>query len=139
MPRPRKYPQQTPKKGKKTWAPAQALEVKKVPGFRLRWTDKDPKVTQRKMAEGWVEVHPDQGIRAEHEHPGDVPSGKPVTSVTEYRELHLMALPEDVAKAREAYFTDRTNAQSAGLVRNLKKDVAEGGDAEVYGKITIIE
>lgn len=138
MPRPLKTEdEQTVKKGKASWAPATALTAQKIPGHRTRWTNKDPVNMQRKEAEGWRAVHKDNGLVSEHEHPEDIASGKPLTSVTEYRELVLMALPEEVAQAREDYFTARTDAQSAGLVSNLKKDLAKDGGAAVHGKIII--
>lgn len=136
MARPRKDEAQ-PKKGKASWAPATALNADKIPGFRTRWTNKDPINMQRKEAEGWTVVNAENGLHSEHEHPEDIASGKPVTSVTEYRELVLMALPEDVAEARDEYFQKRTDAQSAGLVSNLKKDMAQSGEAKVHGKIII--
>ena len=136
-PQTRKKPGRPPKKGKISWAPATALEAQKIPGCRTRWTNKDPMNLQRKESEGWVHVHADKGLKAEHEHPEDIHSGKPMTSVTEYRELTLMALPEEVAQARDAYFTERTDAQSASLVRNLKEDMAKDGEARVHGQIII--
>ena len=56
--------------------------------------------------------------------------------MTEYRELVLAALPEDVAKARDEYFTGETDKQEASLKRNLQNDLGHGG-AVVDGKITI--
>ena len=138
MARPRKdQTQDQPKKGRSSWKPASTLTAHSIKGFRTRWTNKDPMVVQRKEAEGWVRVNAETGLTTEHEHPGDIASGKPLTSTLEYRELFLMALPEEVAQARDEYFTEKTDAQSAGLVRNLKKDMSEGGAAEVHGKIII--
>jgi hypothetical protein len=137
MPRPAKSESETQvKKGKPSWAPATALQARKIPGFRTRWINKDPMNVQRKEAEGWEVVHADKGLQSEHEHPGDLSSGKPVTSVTEYRELVLAALPEEVAQAREAYFTEQTDKQTASLKSNVQKDLASGG-AAVHGKIII--
>lgn len=126
----------TVKKGKASWKPASALKARDIPGFRTRWVNKDPLNVQRKEAEGWTIVDPNKGLKSEHEHPGDLESGNPVTSVTEYRELVLAALPEDVAKARDEYFTGETDKQEASLKRNLQNDLGHGG-AVVDGKITI--
>jgi hypothetical protein len=136
MARPRKNPDEQSKKGKASWRPATALRAQDLDGFRTRWTNKDPINMQRKEAEGWEIVDANRGLRSEHEHPDDLESGKPLTSVTEYRELVLMALPEEVAQAREEYFTAQTDAQTASLKSNLRNDLA-GGKASVHGKIII--
>lgn len=136
MARPSKSDESQPKKGKASWKPATALKAQNIDGFRTRWTNKDPINMQRKEAEGWEIVDPNKGLRSEHEHPEDLESGKPLTSITEYRELVLMALPEEVAQAREEYFTAQTDAQTASLKSNLKKDMADG-KASVHGKIII--
>lgn len=136
MARPRKDTDDQPKKGKASWKPATALKAKRIDGFRTRWTNKDPMNLQRKQSEGWVTVHKDTGLQTEHEHPEDLESGTPVTSVTEYRELVLLALPEDVAQARDEYFAEQTDKQTAGLKKNLQRDLADG-KAQVHGKIII--
>ena len=129
--------QVTEKKGKPSWKPAAALKAKPIPGYRTRWTHKDPINIQRKEAEGWVMVNSETGLTSEHEHPEDIESGTPVTSVTEYRELVLMALPEEDGQARDAYFTEQTDKQTAGLKKVLQSDLKKGGKAEVHGKIII--
>lgn len=131
-------PKSAQKKGKPSWKPATALTAQKIPGHRTRWVNKDPMNIQRKEAEGWAIVDPNQGLRSEHEHPEDLTSGKPVTSTIEYRELVLAALPEETAQARTEYFEAQTDRQTAALKQKLTDELAEG-PAEVHGKITIIE
>lgn len=126
-----------PKKGKPTWKPAAMLDVpEKVPGFRLRWCDKDALNLQRKKAEGWIMANEINGIHAEHDHPEKTGDGHSMTSVTEYRDLVLMALPEDLGKARDKYFNEKTEQQTRGLKRDLEEEMS-GGSAEVHGKIVI--
>lgn len=112
----------TVKKGSSTWKPAQKLEVKgKHPDFRYRWRENDRQNIQKALSEGWVFVNPITGIPGDHSDPGD--GQKSLTSNTEYRELKLMALPEEVAQARDKYFRERTDEQTAGLKDNLQSDL----------------
>ena len=114
------------KKGKPSWKPAGTLEVfQKKPGFRYRWCDKDPQNIQRKVAEGWRHVNRETGLPVEHENP----DGETLTSSTEYRELVVMALPEDVAQERDAYFREKTRAQTVSLKDRLQDDLDDAAKA----------
>ncbi len=132
-------PKGYPKKGKPTWKPAAMLDVaEKVPGYRLRWADNDALNLQRKKSEGWVFASTISGVNAEHEHPEKTGDGHSMTSVTEYRDLVLMALPEDLAEARDAYFTEKTDLQTVSLKREAEKAASEVGPAaSIHGKIVI--
>ena len=130
------------KKGRSTWKPAQKLQVNdKKDNFRYRWRENDPQVIQKAQAEGWEFVNPITGIPGEHQDPGD--GQKSMTSNTEYRELRLMALPEEVAQARDEYFQERTDLQMAGLKDRLQSDLDEeakkqgGYKTSATGAITI--
>jgi hypothetical protein len=130
------------KKGRATWKPAQKLQVhKKDPGFRYRWRENDAQNIQRAVAEGWEFVNPITGIPGEHQDPGD--GQQSLTSTTEYRELKLMALPEEKAQARDEYFQERTDIQTTGLKDRFQDDLdneaqRQGGyKSKVSGKITI--
>lgn len=129
-----------PKKGKPTWKPAAMLDVaEKVPGFRLRWASNDSLNLQRKQSEGWVFATEITGVDAKHDHPEKTGDGHSMTGVTEYRDLVLMALPDDLAEARDAYFIEKTDLQTRDLKRNLEKDLAneDGKSASIHGKIVI--
>lgn len=128
------------KKGKASWKPAQKLDVRnKDPNFRYRFRDKDPQNIQRALAEGWEFVNPITGIPGEHIDPED--SQKDLTSTTEYRELTLMALPEDIAQARDEHFQELTRRQTVGLKDRLQsdldKDAPEGHRTSATGTIVI--
>lgn len=128
------------KKGTRSWKPAAMLDVRdKAPGFRYRWTDKDRANLDRKQAEGWVYASDLTGAAAEHAHPGKTGDGKPLTTTPEYRELVLMALPEELGEARDRYFNERTDQQERGIKRDLDKNLSrEGGErARSYGKVVI--
>lgn len=138
---PRGRPKKTqPKKGKPAWKPAAMLDVvEKKDGFRMRWASSDKLNLQRKQSEGWVFANKETGITAEHEHPEKTGDGHSMTSITEYRDLVLMAIPEDLAKARDEYFEEKTNAQTANLKKDLEEDIDSTGvkSAPVHGKIVI--
>lgn len=133
------------KKGRKSWSPAQKLAITdQDPGFRYRWCEKDQANLDKKLAEGWAFVDPTKGLKADHLRPEHVSDGKPQQGAKEYRELVLMALPEEVAQARDRYFQDRTDQQTLGLNAELRRDLKDAArkhgveSAEVYGK-TVIE
>lgn len=132
-------PPKTEKKGKPSWRPASMLDVPdKMPGFRPRWCSNDPLNLQRKKAEGWIPATEINGIRMTHDHPDKMGDGHPLTSVTEYRDMILMALPEDLAEARDEYFQQKTDAQTGSLKINAEEEAAKTGpDARVHGKIVI--
>lgn len=128
------------KKGKSTWRPAAMLDVNNKPkGYRLRWCDKDPMNIQKKEAEGWIHATSINGFKTEHEHPGKTGDGMPLTSVTEYRDMTLMAMPEEIAQARDEYIREQTERQTVELKEDLKGSLRNpnGPSAETYGKIVI--
>lgn len=112
--------EQNQKKGNPSWKPASLLTTDKVQGYRLRWLDKDPANLDKKRREGWQFVS-EINAKGTHDNPETIQDGKPLTSVTEYRELVLAAMPEDMAQGREEYFRDRTKAQTAGLLNDAKE------------------
>ena len=114
------------KKGKRSWKPAKVLDVhisdemrKKV---RPRWRDKDAQNIQRAQAEGWEFFDPSKGLSAEHDHSS--------TSVPEYRELILMALPEEIGEARDEHFQEKTRQQTRGLKNRLQKNLDKTAQEE---------
>jgi hypothetical protein len=118
------------KKGNASWQPAKKLELyKKKDGFRYRWCDKDPYNVMKKEAEGWVHATAETGLKPEHDRVETVSDGKPLDTVTEYRELTLMALPEDLALARDAYIAAETDKQTVGRVADLRQKVADAAPA----------
>lgn len=128
------------KKGKASWKPAQKLDVRnKQEGFRYRFRDRDSQNIQRARAEGWEFVNPITGIPGDHVDPED--AQKDLTSTTEYRELTLMALPEDIAQARDEHFKELTRKQTVGLKDRLQgdldKDAPEGHRTSATGTIVI--
>lgn len=143
---PRKPQEPQTKKGKPTWKPADKLTVHGTPGFRQRWVVKDSANIDKKLAEGWAMASPTAGLRPVHVRPETVQDGEPQTSTTEYRELVLMEMPEELAQARTEYFREKTRQQTAGL-----KGMADSEDQKnaelnrvqersgVHGKITVIE
>ena len=125
------------KKGRPSWKPAGRLSMmSKLKGFRYRWCNNDADNIYRKQREGWDFVNPVTGITAEHEHPNETGDGSPMTSTPEYRELVAMALPEDVAKERDAYYAEQTDRQAASTLSDLKRDAKDLG-GEVHGRIVI--
>lgn len=119
------------KKGKKSWKPASMLEVDfpEVEGYRLRWCDKDPGRIAKKEREGWTMVNKITGLTVEHVEPGKIHDGSKLTSLQEYRDLVLMAIPEEHAQARDEYYQEKTNQQTLAPKSKLYQQARDtGGD-----------
>ena len=125
------------KKGRKSWKPAAMLDVtNKASGFRYRWRNDDDAHLERVKNEGWVFVNKETGIPAEHDHPDKIGDGKPLDSIIKYRDMVLMALPEDLAEERDAYYREQTRRQTVSLKNKARDEIKKTG-AEVTGKIII--
>ena len=130
--------EQPKKKGRPSWRPAKMLEVKgKKDGFRYRWCDKDAARLQRHQANGWVPVSPITGHRkAEH----TATDKSEQTSITEYRELVLHALPAEEYESHREYYREQVDNSVKAVRRQLNKDLeslSPGLSGKVTGKITI--
>jgi len=123
------------KKGNISWRPAARLSlVHKKPGFVYRWCDKDKFNIEKKLADGWGFASGLAGTEAQNDAP---PSG----SICEYRELVLMAIPEDEYKAHREYFQELTRKQTVGLKQSLAAEISTAAAqnrapvAPIHGKI----
>ncbi len=104
-------------KGNKAWKPAVQLDVQgKDPNFRYRWRLNDPEHIQRAQLEGWEFDQKKTGTDKTGKIDtaqvvDDVSEGRLKTSLSKYRELILMRLPEELAKERDEYFQLQTDQQ----------------------------
>lgn len=102
-------------KGNAAWKPASVLNVPiKEPGYTYRFRLKDPENIQRVLVEGWEFVTKPSG----HEAPAvDTlanmvdDTGRLKTSLTEFRELILMRLPDELKQERDEYYELVTETQ----------------------------
>ena len=126
------------KKGNASWKPHQALELtKRDPNFRYRWVNKDEVNMDRKLNEGWVFASKNE---ATHLRLKTVEAGSgEVGAQIGYRDVVLMKIPEEQAKAREAYYAERTAEQTKGLKGAINSKLRAGSDksAGATGEITI--
>lgn len=129
------------KKGRPSWQPAHKLDlIKKTPGFRYRYCNVDPDNIEKKYLEGWRLVNRVTGAIAEHyEEYGQITGG------LTHRGMVVMALPEHLAKERDAYFAEKTRMQSISVKQRLQTQINDAADAvkapraQVDGRVTIIE
>jgi len=125
------------KKGRKSWKPAQKLSiVDKKPGYEYRWCDKDPANLLKRKADGWVMASELHGHKAKQEEATE----KGITSVMEYRDLVLMAIPEEDLQSHRDYYEEQTRKQTVGLKDRVKQDAqkgAAGKSADIHGSIVI--
>lgn len=116
------------KKGKPTWKPANMLDVtNKKKGLRYRWCDKDGGNVQKKLSEGWSFVDSTSGISGDHVEPHRINDGKKMTSLREHREMILMAMPEELAEARNEVFREKGERNLDGTKDLLRHE------ADVHG------
>jgi len=120
----------TSKKGREPWKPAQLLSVRdKTPGFRYRWCDKDMDNIRRKEEEGWIKVSSTTSLKGEHDRPVNTVDGAPLCrDGVDYREVILMALPEERGLARDEYQAQRVREHSHEAMRgNLERETGKLG------------
>ena len=74
----------------------------------------------------------------------EISDGKQLDTVQKYRELVLMALPEDLAKERDAYHAGKTSNRSQALEQRLQRDLDKAARdlgsthvAQAHGSIKI--
>ena len=109
----------------KVWTPPSSLDAPKAPtGFRHRWVRvetmgfDDTKNLQGKLRSGWELVRAD-------EYPG---SEYPVINEGKYKGmigvggLVLARIPEEIAKARDAYYQKMTREANEALEYDLNKE-----------------
>ena len=119
----------TVKTGKKSWRPAKMLHTMgEADGFRYRWCDKDPANLDKKQAEGWEFVSKSKQVDkpdATTASASDIEyADRTLTTLTEYRELIRMRLPEDIALERDAYFNNITDKQTSTTPKERMQQMA---------------
>lgn len=131
-------PKQDPlKKGSPSWKPASLNKFSNLdPDYRYRMIRKDEENLAKKSQEGWEIVSGIHSSQTEHLSPGRIGDHQPLTSVTEGRDWILGRMPEETAKARDAYWSSENDRRTAGLTSHIKKDLAKEG-AAMHGEITI--
>ena len=109
----------------KTWTPPSSLDAPPVPdGFRHRWIRTetlgmdDTKNMSGKLRSGWELVRADQ--YPEHPYP-QVAEGK-YAGVIGVGGLVLARIPEEIAKSREAFFKQQTDARDEAINNDLMKE-----------------
>jgi hypothetical protein len=115
----------------KPWEPARILKIAAKPGWVRKWVRED--LVERFELEGWRLV--DNKIE-KIKTTGTITDGKPLDSRVRKRELVLMELPEERAKARREYFRKLSSESLIESVEEFKKTAhADGGKS--YGKIEV--
>ena len=126
------------KKGRPSWRPAKMLQVKgKLKDYVYRWCDKEPARLQRHQSNGWVPVSEITG-HGKVEHTAIDKSEQ--TSITEYRELVLHAMPVDEYESHREHYREQSDNALRALRRQLDRDlekVSPGLSGKVSGKIII--
>lgn len=124
------------KKGNRSWRPAAPLGLKaKNPNFRMKWGHTDPARMMRAQAEGWVPADPGDAV---HDRPSGVDAGKGApSSITEYRDMVLLKMPEEMAKERDAYYREAASSQLNGIKTRAKKEIRQQTGVAIEGSVTI--
>ena len=108
-----------------TWTPPSSLDAPPAPdGFRQKWLRAetmgfdDTKNMSGKMRSGWELVRADQ--YPEHPYP-QIAEGK-YAGVIGVGGLVLARIPEEIAKSREAFFRQQTQARDEAINNDLMKE-----------------
>ena len=108
-----------------TWTPPSSLDAPPAPdGFRHRWIRAevvgfdDTKNMSGKIRSGWELVRADQYPEANYP---SVQDGK-YAGVIGVGGLLLARIPEEVAKAREAFFKEQTQARDEAVNNDLMRE-----------------
>jgi hypothetical protein len=124
------------RKGNRSWVPAAPLAIKSADkDYRLKWVYADAANVMRKRAEGFVNAEPGD---ATHDRPPGVESGTGRHgSVTQYRDMVLMKIPEEMALARAEFYEEAAKRQLHGVKSRSKQDLRDKTGVTVTGDITI--
>ena len=104
--------EQTPtKKGTRPgWKPASILpQLKARHGFTARWVRNDPGNIQRKMAEGWLLMKPEDNVGTPIIQ-AETPEANPLASEIRYRDSIAMMLPDEAKQDREEYYRNESRS-----------------------------
>jgi len=113
------------------WRPASLLEVRNLDkNFRYRWVRSES--VEKKLLEGWEFVN--SGKSGPEAPMVTLMDGTKVTSIIKKRNLILMRMPEDLAKAREEYHKNLVKSATAAPIEEFKKAASLGGH---YGEVII--
>ena len=120
------------------WKPAKLLDS--VSGldeenYRYRWRSKDPARLQKAIAEGWEIVNTLEGDKIRHQRPDLLIDGSSISkTLTEYRELIMMRMPIELARAREQHYENLTESRVEAIESSVKEDAEKFG-ATIHGSI----
>jgi len=130
-----------PKKGKRTWKPANLLDATgKDPNYRYRMCRNDESNISRKLAEGWEFVNKTTDPNVRVIGAGTVEDGAQTDTTQRQRELVAMRLPMELKLQRDAHYAEEVNRRKRDLKRRVQRDLGtddKGRSAPVTGKIII--
>ena len=125
------------KKGNRSWKPSKMLQVLgKKAGFVYRWCDKDAARLQLHQSNGWITASEISGHKTEH----TATDKSEQTSITEYRELVLHAMPAEEYEEHREFYRDQNEQGLRALRRQLDEQlekVKPGLSGKLSGKIII--
>ena len=132
------------KKGNRPWLGADRNYIGfKAEGYRYRWVRKDQERIERNMEAGWIPLNRATGQPDETIELDPTVYGKVMATGLVRGDRVAMALPEDLARDRDAWVRTNTEAQTVGLKKNLQTEMTQAAPAgimpaQAHGKITII-
>lgn len=132
------------KKGNAVWAPLrdQLSLSKKDPDTHYRWVDTKNEIkNEQRLERGYFYVNKTTTSQIPEKHPGVDKVAKDASDITGAKrvgELALMGLPMEIKEARDEYYQEETRKSTAGIKRNLQKDLDKTGlGMKADGRIVI--
>lgn len=122
------------KKGRRSWGQNDVLAVAgKDPRFAYKWVRKDPMNLARHLENGYEYDSEVTNSKAVHTPTERMYDGSDLTSTKETRDSILMRLPNELKAERDEWLNERTQARSAGLMADAKKQVGITGSIDIQG------
>lgn len=100
------------------YSPATLLDHAPIPGFRIKWQDKD-NITKY-LSEGWI-IHEEDGEEQARRLPPTLRDGEQTDSTVQMRELILMKMPEEMAKSRNKYWQKMAGDNVKSVAMDFKR------------------
>ncbi len=138
---------EAPKKATTPWKPARFLDIPeefKDPRFVYRFVNTKKEGNEvKKLNEGWeYDFELGKKLTQRFGKTRTIHDGTPIDSAYQIRELIVMRMPKEMAKARNEYYSKRGDTNLRTMKASLQQGMVEGTQVGIYGnskeeKVTI--
>ena len=128
----------TPKKATTPWRPARFLHIPesmKDPRFVYRFVNTKREGNElKKLQEGWeYDYELGKKLTQQFGQTRTIQDGTPIDTAYRIRELIVMRMPKEMAKARNDYYSKRGETNLRTMKESLQQGMDDGTQVTVYG------